>query len=62
MHKGKNISWKGCWWGVFIDHMKVSMEFDLSIQDNKENVDTIKLATAFCDMEKGWQTRAVRLS
>jgi hypothetical protein len=38
------------------------MEFDLCIQDNKEDVGIMKLATAFRDMAKRWQARALGIS
>jgi hypothetical protein len=61
MHKVKNISWEGCCWGVLADHMKVAMEFNLCIQDDKENIETLKLCMVFSGMVEGWQVRAIRL-
>ena len=50
MHEVEHVVREGRCWGVLTDHAKVPMEIDLSIHDDKENVETIKPATAFSDM------------
>lgn len=58
MHKVENISWKGGFRGVLTDHVKVPMEFDFCIQNNKKNIEMISYVASFSIMEC-WQGRAI---